>query len=176
MRHWHFLKSTGDMGTPPPPRQGPHLCPSPTVMCTYQYRILAPVRASLPRTIHMPINEAVGSIHNIIICIHVECYGPRPLKSTGRHGHFLNSTGRHQSSDSDIGSNNIVTWDIGNNRQQRDATLAFLKIDMQHQEPPVPPSRALMFLTVYTQYILLFTFLDMSVQAVYLLINNICCL
>ena len=43
--------------------------------------------------------------------------GPRPLKWTGRHGHFLNLTGRHDLIDSDIGSNNIVTY----------GTLAFLK-------------------------------------------------
>ena len=40
--------------------------------------------------------------------------GPRPLTSTGRHGHFPQiRQGDRTLIDSDIGSNNIVTWDIG---------------------------------------------------------------
>ena len=38
--------------------------------------------------------------------------GPRSLKPTERHGHFLNLTGRHGPySDSDMGPKKIVTWD-----------------------------------------------------------------
>ena len=52
-------------------------------------------------------------------------------------------------SDSDIGSNNIVTWDIGisstgdmgNFKEWRHATLAFLKFDMRHQDPPALPAK-----------------------------------
>ena len=37
-------------------------------------------------------------------------YGPRPLKSRGRHGHFLNSTCDIGLSDMRQGLNIIVTW------------------------------------------------------------------
>ena len=39
-------------------------------------------------------------------------YGPRPLKSTGRHGHFLNSTCDIGPSDMRQGLKIVVTWDI----------------------------------------------------------------
>ena len=38
--------------------------------------------------------------------------GPIPLKSTGRHGHFLNSTCDTRLSDMRQGLKIIVTWDI----------------------------------------------------------------
>ena len=44
--------------------------------------------------------------------------GPKKDSDMG-HGHFLNSTGNK-----------------GNIKRQRLATLAFLKIDMRHQDPP----------------------------------------
>ena len=39
-------------------------------------------------------------------------YGPRPLKSTGRHGHFLNSTCDIGLSDMRQGLDILMTWDI----------------------------------------------------------------
>ena len=73
--------------------------------------------------------------------------GPRPLKSTGRHGHFLNSTCDIEpidmrqghflnlTCDRDIFVNS--TCDMDKNKRQRHATLAFLKIDTRHGDPPV---------------------------------------
>ena len=75
-------------------------------------------------------------------------HGPRPVKSTGRHGHFLNSTGWHDPYRqrhwlkywSDMGYWHFLnsTGDSGNIKQQRHETLVFLKIDMRHQDPPPP--------------------------------------
>ena len=72
--------------------------------------------------------------------------GPRPLNSTGRHGLFLNSTcdirlsdmrhGGKKDSDMRHGYFLNSTCDMVENKGQRHATLAFLKIDMQHQDPP----------------------------------------
>ena len=80
-------------------------------------------------------------------------HGPRPLNSTGRHGHFLNSTSDISLSDMRQGLKNYSemghdlflnsTFDIGINKGQRHATLAFLKIDMRPrpiQLTPPPPS------------------------------------
>ena len=68
-------------------------------------------------------------------------YGPRPLKSTGRHGYFLNSTcdielinmrqGYFLNSTCDRDFLNS-TCDMGIDKRQRHATLAFLKIDTRH--------------------------------------------
>ena len=72
--------------------------------------------------------------------------GPGPLNSTGRHGLFLNSTCdirlsdmRHDGKkDSDMRHGYFLnsTCDMVENKGQRHATLAFLKIDMQHQDSP----------------------------------------
>ena len=73
-------------------------------------------------------------------------YGPRPLKSTGRLGHFLNSTCDIELIDMRQGHFLKLTWrqghflnltcNMGINKQQRHATLAFLKIDTRHGDPP----------------------------------------
>ena len=42
----------------------------------------------------------------------VSNYGPRPLKLTGRHGHFLNLTCDIGPSDMRQGLKIVVTWDI----------------------------------------------------------------
>ena len=43
----------------------------------------------------------------------VSNYGPRPLKLTGRHGHFLDSTCDIRRSDmGHVGFKIVVTWDI----------------------------------------------------------------
>ena len=77
---------------------------------------------------------------------HCPLYGPRPLKSTGWHGHFLNSTcdmepidmwqGFHTYIDMRQGYFLNLTCDMAINKRQRHATLAFLKIDRRHQDPP----------------------------------------
>ena len=72
--------------------------------------------------------------------------GPWPLKSTGRQGCFLNSTceigpidmrhGFQKYSDMRQGYFLKSTGDIALNKWQRHATLAFLKIDRRHGDPP----------------------------------------
>ena len=83
------------------------------------------------------------------------CYGPWPLKSTGRHGHFLKSTCDIELIDMRQGFQNYSEMrqgyflysacDMGINKRQRHATLAFPKIDRRHEDPP---SRAPMLLYV----------------------------
>ena len=73
-------------------------------------------------------------------------WGTRPLNSTGRHGISLNSTcdirlsdmrhGGRMESDMRHGYFLNSTCDMVENKGQRHATLAFLKIDMRHGGPP----------------------------------------
>ena len=82
-------------------------------------------------------------------------YGPWPLKSTGRQGCFWNSTcdigpidirhGFQKYSDMRQGYFLKSTGDIAINKRQKHATLAFLKIDRRHGDPP---SRAPLLLVI----------------------------
>ena len=72
--------------------------------------------------------------HPQTFSIPAQSYGPRPLSSTRRHGLFLKST--CDMSLGDIGHFLNSTCNIGEKKRQGHATLAFLKIDMRHRDPP----------------------------------------
>ena len=108
VQHGHFLKSTWDIGIPPPntrlwsPR-GP----------------LSPITPKINRATWLSLKFDRATWVRVTVT-----YGAQKDSDMGC-GHFLNSTG-----------------DKRNFRQQRHATLPFLKINMPHKDPPSPTSRA----------------------------------
>ena len=63
-----------------------------------------------------------GSWSYSFICRNGIFYGSRPLKSTGRHGHFLNSIGRQ----------GLFLKSTGDMENKGQMTESFLKFDRQH--------------------------------------------